>query len=212
LIGVDFDFVDDEHVRRSVGFVLGEDDAFEEIGIEIMDGGGCEFGERDFDLRPAICGEIADEFAELQGSRELRVCIDDANFWESAIGDCVGRIAPKEKISADEADFAIAETHYVDARVPATVTGGGPFEAKCVWRRVEDFGFDWEFVVDESERAWGGGVAGAVEVGVALETVVENDVVIVERVGNRSAGRRCEKECQREGECFEGPEFVAAVS
>ena len=184
-------------MRKSVGFVLGEDDAFEQVWIEVVDGGGGEFGEGDFDLGPAIGGEIADKFAEFQCARELRVCVDDANFGESAAGNCVWRVAPEKKIAADETDFAIAKTHDVDANVPAAVASGGPFEAKGVRRRVEEFCFDGKFSTNKSEGAWSGDVPGAVEVGVMFEAVVEEDVVVVEGVGECGCAEE-KYECERE--------------
>ena len=147
-----------------------------------MYGGGGKFGEGDFDLGPVICGEIADEFAEFQCARELRVCVDDADFRKSASGDAAGGVAPEEKIAADEINFAVAETHDVDTSVPAAGVCGSPFEAEGVGRRVEDFCLDGEFAVNEIQRAGSGGVAGAVEVGVVFEAVVEEDVVVIKRV------------------------------
>jgi hypothetical protein len=51
-------------MRSFVGFVLGEDDAFEQVWIEVVNGCGGKFGERDLYLRPMIWREISDEFAE----------------------------------------------------------------------------------------------------------------------------------------------------
>jgi len=184
-------------VRKSVGFVLGEDDAFEQVWIEVVDGGGGEFGEGDFDLGPVVGGEIADKFAEFQCARELGICVDDANFGKGTAGNCVWRVAPEKKIAADETDFAIAETDDVNASVPTAVAGGGPFEAKGVGRRVEEFCFDGKFSVDESERAWCGDISGAVEVGVVFEAVVEEDVVVVEGVGECGCAEE-KYECERE--------------
>ena len=123
----------------------------------------------------------------------MGVCVDDANFGENTAGDAVRRVAPEKKIAADETDFAVAEAHDVDVSVPAAVAGGSPFETEGVWRGVEEFCFDGEFAVDESQRAWGGSVAGAVEVRVVLEGVVEEDVVVVEGVGGGD-GRDKEKD------------------
>jgi len=149
LVSVDFDFVEDERVRSVVGLVLGEDDAFDQAWIEVVDGGCGEFGEGNFDLGPMVGGEIADEFAKFQSAGKLGICVADANLGKSAGGDAVGRVAPEEKIAADESNFAVAETHHVDAGVPAAGRRGSPFETERVGRRVENSCFDGEFAVNE---------------------------------------------------------------
>ena len=170
-------------MRRIVGDALRKNDGLECIWFERVNRGWVKCGKRNLKLNPCLCGKVSAEGGKIEFRGELSTCVDETHTRECGGGKTLWRVTPNIKIRAIEMNGTTSKSDDIDLGSPTAVGNRSPGKTQSGGRRERNSRFNGELLVFEFERAGRCGVAVTVEIVVARQAVVENDVLVVATIG-----------------------------
>src|SRR5437660_10541882 len=176
-------------MRRFVCIALRKNDGLKRARIEWINRGGAKRNKWNLELNPFRREKVSGERRKVEFRRELSTTVQEADARERGRGQSVRRIAPEIKARTDKMNRPTAKSDDVDLCRPPAVANGSPGKAERGRRRKRNFRFDRKLFIHEFERAGRSGVSVTIEIGVAREAVIENDVLIIATISESLARR-----------------------
>ena len=198
-------FIDDQGVAHSVGAPLMKNNVLQILRPKFINRAGTKIGKRNSHLNPLSSRNVSRNLSQRQrlaegcgkfGDLESLATVGEHNQRKIVGGNRFRRVAPEIKIAPFKFRKAIAIPLHPYFRFPSSIGLGLPLQPKRIRRRQKGFSLDWEAAVFQLKKTGPIGRAGAVEISVRREAVVENDVAVILRVppAGRAEGNYSQKE------------------